>query len=162
MRSIGYPSQQHRQLSRLEKHMRINNSVKRILTITTVWILQACSELQQDLQWVGIKQDANLDAALAICEAQAEAAAQSLKVKYEDLRIKDKLSCEQSKQSRKENVTIYGDAVVINGRQKIDPDYTICVADPGTSFSNALAVSRQRKLSLKSCMAENGFIASEE
>ena len=142
--------------------MRINNSVKRILTITTVWILQACSGLQQDLQWVGIKQDANLDAALAICEAKAEEAAQSLKLKYATLQAEKQSSCEQSKQSKKENVTVYGDAVVINGKQQVRPNYTICGPDAGTSFSNALTVSKQRKLSLKSCMAENGFIASEE
>lgn len=144
------------------QYIKLNYVAKISLTVATALVLQACSGLQQDLQWVATKQDGNLDVALAICEAKAEEAAQSLKLKYATLQAEQKSSCEQSKQSNKENVTVYGDAVVINGRQQVRPDYTICGADAGTSFANALAVSKQRKLSLKSCMAESGFIAVEK
>lgn len=140
------------------KHTKINSFTKSSLTIASALILQACSNLQQDLQWIATEPDQNLDLALSICEAKAEQDTQAIKLKYAELGAKEKSACEQGKQKNENNVTVYGDAIIVEGKgiQPIQPDYTVC-GYSGTSIAGAVAASKQRKLSLKACMAEKGF-----
>lgn len=140
------------------KHTKVSSLANRSLTIASAFILQACSNLQQDLQWIATEPDSNLELALAICEAKAEQDTQAIKLKYEELGAKERSACEQGKQKSENNVTIYGDAVIVKdkGIQPIRPDYTVC-GSSGTSVAGAVAASKQRKLSLKACMAEKGF-----